>query len=82
MLLKSWIFKEDMSKAEFARKLGLDRSTLTQYFNGYRRFSSNVCEKIEEITNGEVTRTEAMWPELYDPSWKYKKRTTKRGNDE
>lgn len=72
MLLKDWLFENDWSKAKLARKLNVPRSRITEYFKGINRFTTRKCEEIEKLTEGKVTRSEAMWPELYDSSYVFK----------
>lgn len=50
-------------KADLARKLGTSKVYLSQLATGTRRPSRDYCIRIEEATDGIVTRAEAMFGE-------------------
>ena len=55
MTLDSWLEKEKMSAAEFARKCKLHRSTICLWQSGVRMPSPYNAIKISELTGGQVT---------------------------
>lgn len=52
-------------KSEFAKKLGISISYLRQVETGYSPMPAYLAKKIEEATNGEVTKSE-LRPDLWD----------------
>lgn len=50
-LLRSWIAREDLSKAEAARKVGTSRAMLWRYLNGESTPSIDAALKIERGTD-------------------------------
>lgn len=65
MLLKDWMNKNDIRPYRFAKKAGIDKATFYKILAGTADMSKNVALKIETFTEGEVSRMEALWPELY-----------------
>ena len=55
MWIDEWIFKEGITKAEFARRVGISRVYLTSIISGRKRGSPDVAKRIRDMTNGEVT---------------------------
>jgi len=79
MLLDDYLKQKGMRLYIFAEKVGIDRSTLYKSRSAKRKVSAAVAEKIEKATGGQVTRMEAMFPEMYaekndDGSEQYKLR--------
>lgn len=59
------------SQAEMARRLGIEAGNVWQWANGVRAVPPRFCARIEQLTDGAVTRRDlrpndwAMyWPEL------------------
>ncbi|MGX2956404.1 YdaS family helix-turn-helix protein [Ursidibacter arcticus] len=52
-------------KSDFAKKLGISKSYLRQVETGYSPMPVYLAKKIEEITNGEVTKSE-LRPDLWE----------------
>ena len=54
MKLKDWLTERGMPQAEFARRVGVNRTTLYQWLNGIAHPNYKNYLKIKEITNGQV----------------------------
>ena len=54
MKLIIWLEKSAYTHTEFARKLGIDKSTLSRYINGSRKMPLKIAVKIEKLTKGDV----------------------------
>ena len=63
MILKDWLKKEDIKPYVFAKSIGMAPATIYRNLAGQQRMSARFAVKVEEKTNGEVSRTECMWPE-------------------
>lgn len=64
MLLKDWLKKKKMTPYKLSKHfLKCSHSTVTEYLAGRSNLSKKYAVKIEELTDGEVTRTEVLWPE-------------------
>lgn len=55
------------SQAEFARQLGLAQTVVWQWLNGLRPVPAHHCIRIEDVTNGSVTRYE-LRPDVFGPT--------------
>ena len=55
MKLIKWLIKSDISKKEFAERIGISESLVYHYLSGKRYPSSSTARKIMEATNGAVT---------------------------
>lgn len=60
-----------LTQAEFARRIGVSQSQVYQFLNDIRPVSEKVCVRIEERTNGKLSRKllrphdwADIWPEL------------------
>ena len=62
MRLKDWQKQENLTDAELAEKLSVDRSYIFRLNNGERRASPDLALRIEQISGGKVSRTEMIWP--------------------
>lgn len=69
MNLKEWLKKNNMNIPLFSKKLGVTPSTIYRYIHGTKRLSPDMAVRIEEFTKAEVTRVEALWPEIFDKEW-------------
>ena len=47
---------------EAALELGLSVYTVSAYRRGRRKVARRIAEKIEEMTDGDITRIELVWP--------------------
>jgi len=63
MILRDWLLKEGLLPYQFARIAGFAPATIYKSLNGSQRLSARLAVVIEQVTGGEVTRTEAVWPE-------------------
>lgn len=66
MLLKQWLKREEIPPYKFAKKMGISPATLYRNLNGERRMTAKHAVIVERLTDREVTRTEAMWPEDFE----------------
>lgn len=64
MILKDWLKKENVPAYKLAAKLDLSPAALYSSMRGVSRMSPKLAVIIEEFTKGEVSRTEAIWPEM------------------
>lgn len=60
-----WLKKNKVTLSELATKVGVHRTSMYRYYQGINSMPQWVAEKIEEVTNGEVSRGEAMWPNCF-----------------
>lgn len=63
MNLKEYLFRKDISQVEFAEKLGVTRETVSRIVKQRNNPSPKLAKKIEELTNGEVTAMELLFPD-------------------
>ena len=63
MILKDWLKRESLPPYQFARMAGLAPATIYKSIAGTQRLSARLAVQIEEMTDGQVSRTEAVWPE-------------------
>lgn len=63
MILKEWLIRKGMTQRKLASKLGVSSNFLCMIINGKTRMSAAVALKIHEITKGQVSLEEAMFPE-------------------
>ena len=64
MILKDWLELNNIRPYIMAAKIGVGQATLYKSLSGSCHMSAQTAVKIEEHTNGEVSRTEAIWPEM------------------
>ena len=62
MKLSEWQKEENLTDAELADRLSVDRSYIFRLKNGERRASPDLALKIEQISGGKVSRTEVLYP--------------------
>lgn len=65
MILKDWLRKEGLLPYQFARQAGFAPATIYKSISGDQRLSARLAVKVEALTSGQVSRTEAIWPEDY-----------------
>ena len=63
MILRDWLRKEGLLPYQFARIAGFAPATIYKSVSGDQRLSARLAVIVEDLTDGEVTRTEAVWPE-------------------
>jgi len=66
MILKEFIFRAGITRKHFAEKIGVSPIYIGWLINGKTECSRKMAKKIEEITKGEVSFKEAMFPEEYE----------------
>jgi DNA-binding transcriptional regulator YdaS (Cro superfamily) len=64
MNIASYLEKHGLSQEQFAKKLGVSQGLIWQWINGRTKISPDRALRIEEATNGEVTR-EDLFPQLF-----------------
>ncbi len=62
MNLDEYLFRKKISQTDFSKELGVSRNHFGEILRGRRTPSVKLAKKIEEFTNGEVTKEEAMFP--------------------
>jgi len=65
MKLDLWLFLNKITKKDFAIQLGVSRGHLQEIVSAKRTPSIKLAKKIEEITQGKVTKEELLFPEDY-----------------
>ena len=73
MRLKDWLKSNKMSMKLFAKKLNLSYPYIYKYIKGSRRISHDTAIKIEQITGGDISREEALWPEQFNEDYVFNK---------
>lgn len=63
MKLEEWQKEKNISNTELAKQLGIHVSFITHLNKGRRKFSPELALKIEQATNGAVTRMELLYPD-------------------
>ena len=64
MILRDWLEMNNLTAYKVAKTLQISHSTLYKSMNGEGRLSYKLAVLIESYTNGQVSRGEAVWPEL------------------
>ena len=67
--IKTYIKKKKLTATEFAHLIGVSQATISKHINAMQRLSPETAEAVERITESNVPRLYAMWPELIDPQW-------------
>lgn len=62
MTLREWLDNNEIKPWRFAKEHGFCAPHIYQYLNGDRNIGPNTAVRIEEATNGEVDRRDALWP--------------------
>lgn len=62
MDLDEYLFRKRVSQTEFAKELGISRNHLGEILRGRRSPSVKLAKKIEELSQGEVTKEEVLFP--------------------
>ena len=65
MILRDWMKREGVNRLHLSKRIGCSPQNVYNIFNGKQLMSQKIAVKIEELTKGEVSRAEAMWPEQY-----------------
>ena len=62
MLLKEYLFRAKITVAQFARDMNISRTHADRLVNQKYRPSPELAKRIEEATDGKVTRHELLYP--------------------
>jgi len=65
MKLDLWLFMNKITKKNFAETLKVSRGHLQEIVSGKRKPSVKLAKKIEELTEGNVTKEEMLFPEEF-----------------
>jgi DNA-binding transcriptional regulator YdaS (Cro superfamily) len=65
MILKDWLKSNSIKPYVFAKSIGMAPATIYRNLSGNHRMSARFAVKVEAETNGQVSRTEAVWPEAF-----------------
>jgi len=65
MSLDEYLWRNKISRTDFAKLLGVSRSHLQQILSGNRNASIKLAKKIEEVTQGKVSKEEMLFPEEF-----------------
>ncbi len=68
MKLSTFLIQQQLSPADFARRLGVCRMTVHRYIRGDRFPRPRLLRKIAELTDGQVTANDFLDPEGESPS--------------
>lgn len=60
--LDEYLFRKKISQTDFAKDLEISRNHLGEILRARRSPSVKLAKKIEELTQGEVSRERAMFP--------------------
>ncbi len=63
--LDEYLFKTKTTKTAFAQQLGISRGYLQHILSGIKTPSVKLAKKIEEMTEGKVSKEEVLFPEEY-----------------
>ena len=69
MQLKEYLVRKGLTQGEFAKMICVSDTYLSQVLNKRKRMHPNRALDIERLTQGIVTRDEALFPEKY-PDWR------------
>ena len=65
MKLDEWLFRNRMKQIDFARLIEISRVHLGEIVRNKRIPSVKIAKKIEQATEGKVTKEELLFPEDY-----------------
>lgn len=66
MNLREWLFRKKKTVTDLAKEINVSRTHLNLISNGIRTPSPELAKRIEQATNGEVTKEELLFPEDYE----------------
>ena len=66
MLLKDYVKQKKIDVKELARLVNTSRTYMYHVFNGRRKLNLERARQIEVITQGMVSRIEALYPEDFE----------------
>ena len=62
MDLDEYLFRKRITQTDFAKNLEISRNHLGEILRGRRTPSVKLAKKMEKLSQGEVTREQAMFP--------------------
>ena len=65
MGLDEYLWRNKISRTDFALLIGISRSYLQQILSRKRNPSVKLAKKIEEVTEGKVSKEEMLFPEEF-----------------
>jgi len=66
MNLREYIEKKSINVTEFAETVGVSsRQRMVHLIRGFRTIPLDVAKRIEQVTEGQVSRLEMLYPEEY-----------------
>lgn len=63
MQLAEYLFRKKIKQTEFAKTVGVSRVHLGEILRGRRRPSISLARRIEQATEGDVSKEELLFPE-------------------
>jgi len=66
MLLRDYLKTENIMVKHFAEMMGTSPTYLSHILKGRRRVGIDLAKKIEQLTDGKVSRVEAIYPEDFE----------------
>jgi transcriptional regulator with XRE-family HTH domain len=63
MHFKTWLQLKGIHQKDIADQIGMKPSSLSMILSGKTKPSLDVASRIEQITNGEITRMDLLYPE-------------------
>lgn len=69
MRLDVYLKIHEISQIQMAKKLGITKAYMHELSSRKKSPSRVMAKKIEEITKGEVTRLELLYPEEFTTRW-------------
>jgi transcriptional regulator with XRE-family HTH domain len=63
MHFKTWLQLKGIHQKDMAETIGIKPSSLSMILSGKTKPSLEVASRIEQITNGEITRMDLLYPE-------------------
>lgn len=66
MKLDEYLFRNKMSKTQFAKNLGVTRTYIHDIIAKRRTPRPKLARKIEEVAEGQVKKEQLMFPEDYE----------------
>jgi len=63
MNFNTWQKQQGLSNIELAQKLDVDPSYISYLKRGKRKPSPGMAQKIEQLSKGQVTKEELIWPD-------------------
>jgi DNA-binding transcriptional regulator YdaS (Cro superfamily) len=72
----AWIKSSGISQKKLAQDLAMSQSYLSEILSGKRRINTRLAQRIEDISRGEVSRMELLYPKD-ETITKYKSRANR-----